>query len=88
VKVDDDNVSLDFTGKGGQRQSYSIQNPVIADFFRRLLRDRQPDEPVFSPHIYRSVYVKFKSDTDHAIKDLRTAMAYLLLPAARAEWIA
>jgi DNA topoisomerase IB len=88
VKIEGDSVMLDFTGKGGQRQSHVIENPVIAGFFRRLLRDKEPDEPVFSPHIYRTVYVKFKNDTGHTIKDLRTAMAHLLVPAAKEEWMA
>ena len=88
VKTDGDTVIFEFTGKAGQRQSQVIRNPVLADFFRQLLRGKQPDEPVFTPRIYRSVYVKFKNDTGHALKDLRTAMAHLLVPAAREEWIA
>jgi Eukaryotic DNA topoisomerase I, catalytic core. len=83
VRLEGDVVLLDFPGKGGQPQSQRINNPVIADLFRRLLLGKEPDDPVFSPHIYRSVYVKFKNDTGHAVKDLRTAMAHLIVPAAK-----
>jgi DNA topoisomerase IB len=85
--VDGDRVSISFTGKSGQLQRHVIENAAVAAFFRRLLREKAPDDPVFSPRIYRSVFFKFKSDTGLTIKDLRTAMAHLIVPEAKKEWM-
>jgi hypothetical protein len=86
VTVNGDRVTLDFPGKDGQRQFCTFESPVIADFFRRMLEGKGPDDPLFDPHIYRSVKVRFKSDTGHTVKDLRTAMAHLIVPEAKKEW--
>lgn len=87
VAVDGNKVKLDFPGKDGQRQRCVFESSVIADFFRRILDGKDPNDPVFAPHVYRTVYVKFKSDTGHTIKDLRTAMAHLIVPEAKKEWV-
>lgn len=87
VAVVGDRVMLHFTGKSGQQHDIVIDNAAMSDFFRRLLAGKRPDDHVFTPGIYRSVYCKFKSDTGHAIKDLRTAMAHLIVPEAKKEWV-
>jgi hypothetical protein len=87
VHVDGERVYLNFIGKNGQQHSHVIESAIMAEFFRRMLDGKGTNDPVFTPHIYRTVYVKFKHDTGHTIKDLRTAMAHLLVPMAKKEWI-
>jgi DNA topoisomerase I len=74
VKVQDDWVSFDFTGKSGKRQRHNVKDAVLARLLENKLKDAEPGQQVFRSSAQAMRDRLHQDAPEFKLKDLRTRM--------------